>query len=177
MKTDSFDIDGPLLITPDVYKDDRGDFLETFSERAFIEVGVKSTFVQDNQSRSLKNVLRGLHFQNSPYAQGKLVRVSKGAVLDVIVDFRLDSPTLGRHLKVVLDDIKCQLLWVPPGFAHGFLALEDDTVFNYKCTGYYHKESESGIIWNDPDLAIEWGIKDPIVSSKDQSLPSYRQVS
>ena len=177
MKTDSFDIDGPLSITPDVYKDDRGDFLETFSERAFIEVGVKSTFVQDNQSRSLKNVLRGLHFQNSPYAQGKLVRVSKGAVLDVIVDFRLDSPTLGRHLKVVLDDIKCQLLWVPPGFAHGFLALEDDTVFNYKCTGYYHKESESGIIWNDPDLAIEWGIKDPIVSSKDQSLPSYRQVS
>ncbi|MFN5323521.1 MAG: dTDP-4-dehydrorhamnose 3,5-epimerase [Bacteroidota bacterium] len=176
MNIEKFEIEGPLLITPKVFTDSRGDFFESFSEKDFLSLGISSVFVQDNQSRSQKNVLRGLHFQKEPYAQGKLVRVSKGSVLDVIVDLRMNSPTIGKHLKVKLDDVDFKMLWIPAGFAHGFLSLEDETVFNYKCTNYYDKPSESGVIWNDITLGIEWGITNPIVSEKDLLLPSYEEV-
>jgi dTDP-4-dehydrorhamnose 3,5-epimerase len=117
-----------------------------------------------------------LHFQMHPYEQGKLVRVSKGSVLDVVVDIRKDSPTLGKHISVFLDDIECKMFWIPPGFAHGFLSLEENTIFNYKCTQYYNKNSESGILWNDPELGIDWGIENPIVSAKDAGLPTLKET-
>lgn len=173
MQTTTFNIKGPILLTPSIHKDDRGDFIETFSSKLFQSSGLPFEFVQDNQSKSHKNVLRGLHYQKEPFAQGKLVRVTFGSALDVIVDIRSDSPTLGQHIKVVLDDSSCQMLWVPPGFAHGFLSLSDNTVFNYKCTQYYNRESECGICWNDKELGIDWGVDNPIVSDKDAKLPSF----
>jgi len=177
MRIERFDIHGPLLIIPDVFKDDRGDFIQTFSVQEFNEWIPNVEFVQDNQSRSHKNVLRGLHFQKAPHEQGKLVRVSQGSVLDVIVDVRSASPTYGRHMKFHLDDKNCHMLWIPTGFAHGFLALEDNTVFNYKCSGYYHKPAEGGIRWDDVTLGIDWGIGNPIVSIKDLELPSFEELS
>ncbi|MEY3343846.1 MAG: hypothetical protein RL090_1530 [Bacteroidota bacterium] len=170
-----FEIDGPLLINPMIHKDERGDFIESFSKRQFEKHGIPTEFVQDNQSRSMKNVIRGLHFQNEPHAQGKLVRVTSGSVLDVIVDIRPDSPTLGMHLKFLLDDQNCNILWVPKGFAHGFLSLTENTVFCYKCTDYYNKESESGIHWNDTTLNIDWGVAVPTVSDKDSQLPTFNE--
>ncbi|MFM7900708.1 MAG: dTDP-4-dehydrorhamnose 3,5-epimerase [Bacteroidota bacterium] len=171
MIVESFEINGPLLFIPDIFRDERGDFIETFSLKQFNEYIPETKFVQDNQSRSRKNVLRGLHFQNKPFEQGKLVRVSKGAVMDVIVDIRPNSPTRFHHLKIGLDDQLCKILWIPPGFAHGFLSLIEGTIFNYKCTNYYNKASELGIRWNDPSLNIDWSIANPIVSQKDSDLP------
>jgi dTDP-4-dehydrorhamnose 3,5-epimerase len=163
-------IDGPLILRSKVFTDDRGSFMETYNERAFAAAtGIRIGFVQDNESISRKGVLRGLHFQLDPYAQGKLVRVTRGAALDVVVDIRPGSPTYGRHVKVRLDAVAKDMFWIPPGFAHGFLALEDDTVFAYKCTAYYHPAAERTIRWNDPDLAIDWGHADPIVSAKDRA--------
>lgn len=177
MNVQAFDISGPLLFTPNIYRDERGDFLETFSLKQFNDHVPNVEFVQDNQSRSHINVLRGLHFQQSPYEQGKLVRVSKGAVVDVIVDIRPDSPTRFHHLKVELDDQLCKMLWIPPGFAHGFITLIEGTIFNYKCTNYYNKASELGIRWNDPILNIDWSISDPIVSHKDSVLPLISELN
>lgn len=165
----STDIPGVLRLRPRVFSDDRGQFLETFNERTFRKaVGADVEFVQDNESCSHRNVLRGLHFQADPHAQGKLVRVVRGAVLDVVVDIRRDSPTYGHHYKLRLDDEGKEMLWIPPGLAHGFHSLEDDTVFVYKCTAYYAPQAERTILWNDPDLAIDWGVEDPIVSAKDR---------
>ncbi len=175
MQVTSFEIQGPLLIEPRVFTDDRGYFYESYNEAAFYAAGITEHFVQDNQSLSKKNVVRGLHFQSPPFAQGKLVRVMQGSVIDVAVDIRKSSPTYGKHVRVELNAASRKMFYIPPGFAHGFAALEDDTIFLYKCTNLYDKVSEGGIIWNDPDLNIDWGVEQPIISSKDLELPSFRQ--
>lgn len=160
-------IPGLLEIVPKVFGDPRGYFYESYNKEVFQNIGIHHEFVQDNQSLSNKGVLRGLHFQNPPYAQGKLVRVIQGAVLDVVVDIRKGSPTYGKHHKVLLSGENKLMFWIPPGFAHGFATLEDQTIFSYKCTQLYHKESEGSVLWNDPALGIEWGLEDPQLSEKD----------
>jgi dTDP-4-dehydrorhamnose 3,5-epimerase len=170
-------IQGLLVIQPKVYEDDRGYFLEWFREDILKTYGVDLKFVQDNESKSQKNVLRGLHFQNPPFAQGKLVRVIKGAVLDVSVDIRKNSETYGEWFSRELSGKNKTMIWMPPGFAHGFLTLEDDTIFQYKCTGYYNKDSEDNIRWNDPDLNINWDINDPILSAKDKTAPLFHEFN
>ena len=162
---DSKIIPGVKTITLPVYKDHRGFFTETFNPKVEDVLGVK--FVQDNQSISKKNVLRGLHFQKPPFAQGKLVRVISGAVLDVAVDIRTDSNTYGQHVAVELSKDNNRQLFIPPGFAHGFIALEENTVFSYKCTNYYAPDYEATICWNDPVLNINWGSETCLVSEKD----------
>lgn len=161
-------IPGLLEIIPRVFGDDRGYFYESYNKAAFEKIGIHHEFVQDNQSKSSRGVLRGLHFQNPPYAQGKLVRVIQGSVLDVVVDIRKGSPTYGKHHKVKLSGENKIMFWVPPGFAHGFATLEDDTIFAYKCSNLYHKESEGSVLWNDPALNIDWGLENPILSPKDE---------
>jgi dTDP-4-dehydrorhamnose 3,5-epimerase len=165
-------INGIVTIRPPIYKDDRGFFFESFHLKKVQEIVGDINFVQDNQSFSKKNVLRGLHLQNPPYAQGKLVRVIMGKALDIAVDLRKDSPTYGKYFSYLLDASLNNMMYIPEGFAHGFVALED-TIFFYKCTNYYNKESESGIIWNDKTLNIKWGIENPLISSKDEELPSF----
>ena len=167
----TFEIEGLVEFQPRVFRDDRGYFLETFSMKWFEPLGIKPDFVQDNQSVSKKGVLRGLHFQKPPYAQGKLVRVSSGKALDVAVDLRKNSLTYGQHVSCILDAEKQNVFYVPEGFAHGFVALEDNTTFLYKCTDYYQPSAEGGILWNDPELGIDWGIENPLVSPKDEVLP------
>lgn len=170
-------IDTPLLdakvIIPKIFEDERGYFYESFNAKNFKDHLGKYDFVQDNQSLSQKGVLRGLHFQNPPYEQGKLVRVLAGSVLDVIVDIRKNSPTYGKHFSYVLCATKKHALWVPPGFAHGFLTLEDHTVFFYKVTNYYNKESEGCIAFNDSNLGIDWGVENPILSEKDKNASAF----
>jgi dTDP-4-dehydrorhamnose 3,5-epimerase len=156
-----------LLIQPDVFADDRGYFFESYHKEKIRELGFDNDFVQDNESMSGKGVLRGLHFQKPPYAQGKLVRVVRGSVLDVAVDLRKNLKTYGKWESSVLSAGNKLMLWIPEGFAHGFITLEDNTIFQYKCTNYYNKESEQSILWNDPDLNIDWGNDKPIVSVKD----------
>ena len=166
-------VEGLLLIQPKVFGDDRGHFFESWSRESFAKNGLDLDFVQDNQSLSSKGVLRGLHFQNPPYAQGKLVRVIKGAVLDVAVDIRKNSPTYGQHITVELTEKNKTIFWIPPGFAHGFVTLEDDTIFTYKCTGVYNKESEGALLWSDKDLNIDWAVESPLVSDKDLIAGSF----
>jgi dTDP-4-dehydrorhamnose 3,5-epimerase len=168
MKVDTFNIEGPLLIYPRIFGDTRGYFLESFNEMKYKELIGNVDFVQDNISNSAKNVVRGLHFQAPPFAQGKLVSVIHGAVLDVIVDIRRYSATYGQYLAVELTEEDHAQLWIPPGFAHGFAALKENTLFSYKCTAVYEPSSEGTLRWNDPDLAINWNVNDPIVSEKDQ---------
>ena len=167
-------IEGLLIIKPDVFKDDRGYFYESYNKERFAKAGLTMDFVQDNESKSAKGVLRGLHFQKPPYAQGKLVRVIKGAVMDVAVDLRKDSPTYGKWESVVLTEENKLQFWIPEGFAHGFVTLEDDTIFAYKCTNVYNKESEGSLLWNDPDINIEWNIENPILSEKDKVSPLFK---
>ena len=169
MKIESTHIEGLLVITPTIFKDDRGHFFESFNKNIF-ENHTSSliNFVQDNQSKSEKNVLRGLHFQNPPFDQGKLVRVIAGSVLDIAVDIRKNSSTYGQHFKIILDTLKHQMLWIPRGFAHGFVSLEDNTIFSYKCTNYYHKDSEGCILYNDSKIGIDWEVQNPILSKKDK---------
>ena len=167
-------IDGLLIIKPDVFKDDRGYFYESYNKERFAKIGLNIDFVQDNESKSSKGVLRGLHFQKPPFAQGKLVRVIKGSVMDVAVDLRKDSPTYGKWESVVLTEDNKLQFWIPEGFAHGFVALEDNTIFNYKCTNVYNKESEGSILWNDPDININWNIDNPILSEKDKISPLFK---
>ena len=169
-------LEGLVLIEPKILTDSRGYFFESWHEKRFADNGLNLSFVQDNESCSAKNVLRGFHFQISPFDQGKLVRVIKGAVMDVIVDVRKNSATYGKHLKVLLDDKERKMLWIPSGFAHGFLSLEENSVFVYKCTNVYDKASEKGILWNDPDLNIDWGITHPLVSEKDMELPRLKDL-
>lgn len=169
-------LEGLVIIEPRVFTDDRGLFFESFSEHLMKSHGINGPFVQDNQSVSHKNVLRGLHFQKSPHQQGKLVRVSRGSVIDVVADIRKDSKTYGKHFSIELNTKENKMLWIPPGFAHGFVSLEDNTVFLYKVNDYYHPASESGIIYNDPDLNIDWKVADPIVSGKDRILPAFRDL-
>ncbi|WP_139925471.1 dTDP-4-dehydrorhamnose 3,5-epimerase [Hymenobacter sp. DG01] len=171
-----FAIQGVVEIQPRVFGDARGAFFESFSAQKMTEAGIIGEWVQDNQSRSDRGVVRGLHFQKPPFTQAKLVRVAQGRALDVIVDIRKDSPTYGQHLMVELDSERYNMLYVPPGFAHGFTALEDNTLFLYKCTNYYAPQSEGGLLWNDPALGIQWGVENPTVSAKDQILPTLAEL-
>lgn len=183
MKFEATELPGVVIIEPRLYADERGWFMESFNQQRFEEgleslgLALAKPFVQDNHSCSAKGVLRGLHFQAQPFAQGKLVRVVKGAAYDVAVDLRKDSPTFMRWLGVELNTTNHRMLWIPEGFAHGFVALEDDTNFLYKTTDYYHKESERTILWNDPALAITWpdvgGYK---VSEKDASALVFKSA-
>jgi dTDP-4-dehydrorhamnose 3,5-epimerase len=160
---------GAFLIKPQVFRDERGFFMESYSENDFKKAGVEADFVQDNHSMStVKGVLRGLHFQLPPHAQAKLVRVTRGAAYDVIVDLRKNSPTFGKWEGSELSAENNYMLYVPRGFAHGFCTLEDHTEFQYKCDNFYAPESDSGIIWNDPTLNIHWPIKNPVLSEKDK---------
>lgn len=163
-----FGIEGLVLVLPRIFADERGRFMETWSERAFRDEIGEQRFVQENESTSRKGVLRGLHLQLPPHAQGKLVRVVHGAVLDVCVDARRESPTYGGHERVMLNSADGAALWIPAGFAHGFVALQDDTILQYKCTAPYEPSAERTIRWDDPDLDIDWGIADPIISAKDR---------
>lgn len=164
-----------LIVKPAVFEDHRGYFFESYNKEKFLQNGIDQNFVQDNESKSAKNVLRGLHFQKPPFAQGKLVRVMKGAVLDVAVDIRKMSPTYGKWASIVLTESNKWMYWIPPGFAHGFVTLQDDTVFFYKCTNIYNKASEGSIRWNDPDLNIDWGVTEPLLSDKDREAPLFRE--
>jgi dTDP-4-dehydrorhamnose 3,5-epimerase len=176
MKAIPTDIKDVFIIEPRVFQDERGLFFESFQQETFNDlIGRKLTFVQENESISKKGVIRGLHFQNPPHAQGKLVRVIKGSVLDVAVDIRKDSITYGKSISVVLTSENRRQLWIPEGFAHGFVALEEDTIFQYKCTNYYNKASEDALLWNDSTLAIDWKIDQPILSPKDEIAPTFDQ--
>ena len=178
MQTRTFDIAGLVVMTPEVFVDERGYFFESFQEERYRELGIPvDDFVQENISKSKKGVLRGMHFQRDPVAQGKLVQVIHGRALDVVVDIRFGSPTYGQYVAVELSEENHQQLWVPIGFAHGFLALEDDTLFSYKVTALYSKTSEGGICFDDPDLGIVWPFKYPLVLEKDRQLFSFAQYS
>ncbi|WP_179009468.1 dTDP-4-dehydrorhamnose 3,5-epimerase [Winogradskyella forsetii] len=170
---------GCFIIKPQVFKDKRGYFLESYNQATFNEaLSIDINFVQDNESQSSKGVLRGLHYQRGEHAQSKLVRVVKGRVLDVVVDIRKSSPTYGKHVSIELSEENKMQFFVPKGFAHGFLVLEDDTIFSYKCDNFYNKESEAGIIYNDKGLNIDWHlpVSDLILSEKDLILPFFKDV-
>lgn len=166
-------IAGLLVLEPRVFADSRGFFLETFHTTRYAEVGLPKNFVQDNWSRSSKDTLRGLHFQE-PHAQGKLVWVVRGAVWDVAVDIRRGSPTFGRWFGLELSDENRKQLWIPPGFAHGFCVTSEAADFMYKCTSLYSPESERSVLWNDPDLAIPWPTSAPLLSKKDAAAPTLK---
>lgn len=174
MKIESAFIPDIKIITPRIFEDDRGYFFESFHKETLFSAGIREEFIQDNQSMSAKGILRGLHFQVPPYAQGKLVRVIRGAVLDVAVDLRAASPFYGKHFLIELNETNKMMMYIPAGFAHGFLSLEDHTVFHYKCTQYYHKPSEMSICWDDPDLNIPWGALSPALSEKDYKGISFK---
>ena len=165
-----------LIVEPKIWKDDRGYFFESYNVQVFRDAGIEANFVQDNQSLSQKGTLRGLHAQAPPFGQGKLVRVIQGRVLDVAVDIRKNSATFGQHFSVELSSDNFKMLWIPPGFLHGFITLENDTIFSYKVSGgLYDKASEIGMRWNDPQLAIDWQLPEQelILSEKDQKLPYF----
>lgn len=179
MKIEKTTLEGCLLISPSQFRDERGTFCETYNKEDFKSLtGLKVDFVQDNQSVSSYGVLRGLHFQCGSMAQAKLVRVIEGKVLDIVVDLRKDSATFGKHYAVQLDTEKRQQLFVPRGFAHGFITLSEKSIFAYKCDNYYDKESESGIIYNDATLSLNWHLskEDFIISEKDLALPSFEEA-
>jgi dTDP-4-dehydrorhamnose 3,5-epimerase len=160
-------IEGLLIIKPKVFADSRGYFFESYNAEIFKQNGITVNFLQDNQSLSSTGVLRGLHFQAPPFDQGKLVRVITGAVLDVAVDIRKGSPTYGEHIAIELTEENKTMFYIPPGFAHGFLTLRDNTIFSYKCTNVYNKPSEGCVLWNDKDINIDWNVANPILSEKD----------
>lgn len=163
------DIEGLLLIQPKVFGDERGYFFESFNQKSLEEAAGRTlSFCQDNQSLSNANVVRGLHFQSPPHAQGKLVRVTQGRVLDVVLDIRKNSPTLGQTYSVELSAENKLQLWIPEGFAHGFATLEDQTIFQYKCTNYYQPSAEKSVLWCDENLNIDWRVDQAIISAKDQ---------
>ncbi|GAA0714261.1 dTDP-4-dehydrorhamnose 3,5-epimerase [Aquimarina litoralis] len=179
MEIEKTPLEGCFVLKPRVFKDDRGSFFESFNLRTFKKsTGLEVDFVQDNQSISSKGVLRGLHFQKGEYAQAKLVRVTKGNVLDVVVDLRRDSTTFGNYFSIELNDQNNYQLFVPRGFAHGFVVLSNEAIFNYKCDNFYHKESESGIRFNDPDLNINWKLdkREVLLSEKDLILPFFNEL-
>jgi len=179
MKVEETFLKGCYVLSPRVLNDDRGCFFESFNHKVFEKhTGLSVNFVQDNQSISNKGVLRGLHFQKGAHAQAKLLRVIKGKVLDVCVDLRKDSETFGEHFSIVLDGLENKQLFVPRGFAHGFIVLEDDTIFTYKCDNYYNKAAESGIVYNDSDLNIDWNFPEEqlLLSQKDKVLPTFKSL-
>ena len=169
-------VDGVLLIKPKVFGDERGYFVETYQKERYSEIGITHTFVQDNHSMSRRGILRGLHYQTK-HPQGKLVMVSLGAVLDVAVDIRLDSPTFGKWFGAILSQENQHQLWIPPGLAHGFLVLSDIAHFHYKCTDFYDPKNEASILWNDPELNIEWPFaEDVVLSQKDMNALSFKSA-
>lgn len=170
---------GCFVISPKIIEDERGYFFECFNYKLFNKITrTTNTFVQDNQSKSSRGVLRGMHYQVGEHAQAKLVRVIKGKVLDVCLDIRKDSSTFGKYLSIILDDVENKQLYIPRGFAHGFLVLEDETIFSYKCDNYYYKDSERGILYKDPTIKIDWNFPDEeiILSEKDKHLPTFETV-
>ena len=171
-------IEGVIIIEPRIFKDDRGYFFESFSQREFEEKVCKTTFVQDNESKSSYGVLRGLHFQKPPFAQSKLVRVIKGAVLDVAVDIRKGSPTFGQYVSVELTGDNHRQFFIPRGFAHGFSVLSEEVIFQYKCDNFYSPQSEGAIAWTDPDLNIDWRIpiEEVVLSEKDSKHPKLKDL-
>lgn len=173
MEITRYNIAGLFSFQSRLFEDDRGYFFESYN-KAFFDLHVPGIeFFQDNQSLSKKDVIRGLHFQNPPFEQGKLIRVIQGSALDVVVDIRKNSPTYGQHLKLLLSGENRLNFWIPSGFAHGFLSLEDDTLFSYKVSGPYNANSEDSLLWNDVSLKIDWGINQPIISDKDQRAKSF----
>ena len=178
MKVINTSIDGVYIIEPNVFKDDRGYFFESWNEQALKDAGIDVHWVQDNESFSTYGVLRGLHYQAAPYTQAKLVRVIKGAVLDVAVDIRKDSPTYGKHVAVELTGQNKRQLFIPRGFAHGFVVLSDEVTFSYKCDNIWNKESERGIKWNDKDIGIKWGVHEESIklSPKDSLHPCFKSI-
>jgi dTDP-4-dehydrorhamnose 3,5-epimerase len=177
MVVTELELPGVKLIVPKRHDDDRGFFSETYSQSAFAAAGIADAFVQDNHSRSrAPGTLRGLHFQSPPHAQGKLVRVSCGRILDVAVDIRRGSPAFGRHVAVELSADNWHQLWVPAGFAHGYVTIEPDTEVQYKVTSPYAPSHDAGIAWDDPALAIAWPVTTPALSPKDQRLPRLTQI-
>jgi dTDP-4-dehydrorhamnose 3,5-epimerase len=169
-------IAGLLIVKPKIFNDERGYFFESFSKEKFSLSSVKFDFVQDNISKSQKGTIRGLHYQVGDKAQGKLCYVLSGKVLDVAVDIRFGSPTYGKHFALELSDENHSQLWMPPGFAHGFSVLSDQAIFAYKCTSFYSKENERAIIYNDPDLNIDWKVNNPIVSEKDLKASLFKNI-
>lgn len=176
MEIERTEIDGLVIISPRLFGDDRGTFHESYSKVRYDALLGATDFVQDNVSVSCKDTLRGLHFQRPPMAQAKLVSVLRGAALDVAVDIRKGSPTYGKYFSVLLTAADMKQFFVPRGFAHGFLALEDDTVFSYKCDGAYSHADEGSIRWNDPQIGIEWGITTPLLSPKDEIAPLFAEL-
>lgn len=175
MKVTPTKLQGVFVIEPDVFADARGFFLETWSQRRYEEAGLPQIYVQDNMSRSAKGILRGLHLQH-PFGQGKLVQVVQGEVYDVAVDVRVGSPTFGQWVGSTLSGDNHRQIYIPPGFAHGFAVLSDSALFSYKCTELYRRETELGVIWNDPDLGIEWPLSDPQLSAKDAQFPRLSEI-
>ncbi|QYJ16108.1 dTDP-4-dehydrorhamnose 3,5-epimerase [Rubrobacter xylanophilus DSM 9941] len=169
------ELPGVLLVEPDVFGDERGFFMESWSGRRYREAGLPECFVQDNLSFSRRGVLRGLHFQH-PRGQGKLVSVLQGEVFDVAVDVRRGSPTFGRWVGVSLSEANKRQLYIPPGFAHGFVVLSEAALFFYKCTEYYAPECERTVLWNDPEIGIGWPVEEPVLSEKDQEAPTLREM-
>ncbi len=165
-----------LIITPKVFKDDRGYFLESFRKKVFTERNINLEFVQDNISKSRKNTIRGLHYQAGKFAQGKLCQVLFGRVLDVAVDIRFGSPTFGKYVATELSEDNHDLIWIPPGFAHGFSVLSEEAIFHYKCTNYYSKEDERAILYNDSTLNIDWNVNIPLVSAKDLEAVQFKDI-
>lgn len=177
MRTIETRLPGVLIIEPKIFGDDRGFFLESFHQQRYSEYGVDQPFVQDNMSRSYKGVLRGLHTQVK-HPQGKLITVTQGQVFDVVVDINPNSAYFAQHCSVLLSGESQRQLWIPPGYAHGFYVLSESADFHYRCTDYYHPEDEAGVIWNDPDLAIEWPLQgEPLLSEKDLRLPFLKDLT
>ncbi len=170
------EIEGLVLIEPKAFSDERGFFMETYKKSDFVAHGINASFVQDNHSLSKKNVIRGLHFQKSPKAQGKLVSVERGAAWDVAVDLRKNSQTYLKWISIELSDSNRKMFYIPPGFAHGFLALTDEVHLIYKCTNEYDTKLDAGIKWDDPDIGIMWPVKNPVLSEKDSALPYLKNA-
>ncbi len=168
-------LQGVMIIEPKIFKDDRGYFMETYQHERYSENGITCSFVQDNMSYSVRDTLRGLHYQY-PFEQAKLVQVLKGEVFDVAVDIRVGSPTFGNWEGVFLSAINCRQLFIPEGFAHGFCVMSEDAIFGYKCSAVYSPKTEGGIVWNDPDIDIKWPINTPVLSSKDEKYPMLKTV-
>lgn len=175
MKIVKLELEGAMIVEPDVFPDDRGYFMETYQQNRYRENGIDVTFVQDNLSYSIKGTLRGLHFQH-PHPQAKLVQVLQGEVFDVIVDVRRGSPTFGHWSAVGLSEENHRQLFVPKGFAHGYCVLSDNAVFSYKCSDFYVPECEKGVLWSDPDIGVDWPITTPMLSEKDRRYPILKNI-
>lgn len=176
MESEQAPLEGLIVVTPDIFNDNRGYFFESYQEDRYTALGIPH-LVQDNESVSMKDVLRGLHYQTKPYAQGKLIRVIRGSILDVAVDIRPMSKTYGKYFKILLSAENKKQFWIPAGFAHGFLSLEDNTCVAYKCSSYYKSESEHTLAWDDAEVGIVWGVANPIISTKDSAGISLQKIT